>query len=57
MGQLQEIKSLHTTEEAKLGSLKKELQDTSQELSEAAAQINQQVEQHASGSRLFLKLH
>lgn len=43
MGQLQEVRLSCATGEAKIGSLKKELQDTSSELSEALARVNRQV--------------
>ena len=43
MGQLQEVRLSCATGEAKIGSLKKELQDTSSELSEASARVNRQV--------------
>ena len=43
MAQLQEVRSSLATEKARVGTLKKELQDTSRELGEAASRINRQV--------------
>ena len=43
MGQLQEVRSSCAAEEAKVSSLKKELQDTSRELGEALSHSNRQV--------------
>ena len=46
MGQLQEVRSSCGEEEAKVNSLRRELQDTSRELSEALSTINRQVNTH-----------
>ena len=43
MGQLQELRSSRATEEARVGSLRRELQDTSQELRESLSRNNRQV--------------
>lgn len=43
MAQLQEVRASCADEEAKVSSLRKELQDTSRELGEALSKINLQV--------------
>ena len=43
MAQLQEVRTSRDTEEAKVSSLKKELQDTSRELGESLTRNNRQV--------------
>ena len=43
MGQLQELRSSRATDEARVGSLRRELQDTSQELRESLSRNNRQV--------------
>ena len=43
MAQLQEVRTSRDTEEAKVSSLKKELQDTSRELGESLTRNNCQV--------------
>jgi chromosome segregation ATPase len=43
MGQLQELRSSRATDEARVGSLRRELQDTSQELRESLSRNNRQA--------------
>ena len=57
MGQLQEVRSSCGEEEAKVNSLRRELQDTSRELSEALSTINRQVNTHTTHTHSHTRTH